>query len=133
MSKQHTKRVWTWLRQVNRDSTMTGAAKGAAISIADHWNEEKGFAFPGSDVMAVEIGRAQSTALEGGNLLEEQGHLRIERGSKGSGNSHRYYPIIKPIEKYRSADISEPRKKYRPADISNPRRDIVTGDDEIPF
>lgn len=129
MSAKHTKQAWQWLRQVNRDPDLPSSATKVALSVADHWNERTGYAFPGTDLIASEIGMTQSTALAGGNALEQCGHLRIERGSKGSGHSHHYYPLMK----YRPADISKSRGKYRSADISTRSRNAVTDDDEIPL
>jgi hypothetical protein len=128
MSARHTKRVWNWLRQVNADPELPGSAKGAAISIADHWNERAGKAWPGTDTIATEIGRRQSTATEGVNALEGRGHLRIERGMRGRGKSHRYFPLMK----HQATDISDP-VKYRPADISEPVTMPIEGTDEIPL
>src|SRR5262245_52956346 len=113
MTAKHTKRQWAWLRQVNADPELAGSAKGAAISIADHWNERSGYAYPGSNTIATEIGKEQSTALDGVNALEARGHLRVVRGTRGRGKSNRYYPL----EKYRQTDISDPGK-YRQAGIS---------------
>jgi hypothetical protein len=99
-SKNFTRRIFCWLRQINRDCELPHSAKAVAIALVDYFNEDEGgVAWPGLRAIADASGiKSKATVHDLIERLEAHGHLRIERGNAGRGghgHSNRYWMIIK--------------------------------------
>ena len=61
-TKAFARRVFAYIKQVNRDTDLPSAAVRVGLVIADHWNEESGVAHPSLQTIALESGLGEGTA-----------------------------------------------------------------------
>ncbi len=94
-TKEFTRRVFSYIKQVNRDKDLPSAAVRVGLVIADHWNEKDGDAHPSLLTIALESGLADGTVRRMLPHLIERGHLAIKVGSRGSGHPNHYQPLEK--------------------------------------
>ncbi|MDE5465228.1 helix-turn-helix domain-containing protein [Bradyrhizobium sp. CSS354] len=92
-TKEFTRRVFAYIKQVNRDKELPSAAVRVGLVIADHWNEESGEARPSLQTIALESGLGEGTVRRMLPALVERGHLAVQVGSRGSGHPNRYWPL----------------------------------------
>ena len=52
-TKEFTRRVFAYIKQVNRDKDLPSAAVRVGLVIADHWNEKDGDAHPSLQTIAL--------------------------------------------------------------------------------
>lgn len=74
------------------------------IYLADHCNEEKGYAWPSIKRLSKRTGMGQSTVKRAVAALELMGLIRVSRQSKmvdGSRFSNRYYLSCFPAEPFK--------------------------------
>lgn len=92
-SQEFKRRRRAYIEKVRCDQKLPAPAKLICWVISDHWNEESGEAFLSTNTIAIEAGLSPTTVKR--MLLHSRmvDHMRIEFGSKGSGNSNRYRPI----------------------------------------
>jgi hypothetical protein len=94
-TKDFTRRVFAYIKKVNRDRELPSAAVRVALVIADHWNEESGEARLSLETIALEAGLGEGTVRRMLPVLVERGHVAVQWGSRGSRHSHRYTPLEK--------------------------------------
>jgi hypothetical protein len=94
-TKEFTRRVFAYIKQVNRDKELPSAAVRVGLVIADHWNENDGDAHPSLQTIALESGLGEGTVRRMLPHLIERGHLSIQTGSRGSGHPNHYRPLEK--------------------------------------
>jgi hypothetical protein len=95
-SAAFTHQIFLWLAQVNTDRKLPLCAIKVAICLASLFNEENGgAAWLGTEKIGIAIGRSKTTVIEGLGHLEARGHLRIQPGKQGRGNSGHYWMIPK--------------------------------------
>ncbi len=94
-TKEFTRRVFGYIKQMNRDKELPSAAVRVALVIADHWNEESGEAHPSLQTIALESGLGEGTVRRMLPALVERGYLAVQVGSRGSGHPNRYWPLDK--------------------------------------
>ena len=104
--KEHNARMWTWLKQVNRDRNLPPSKTAVAVVLADHSNYAKPDTWPSAATIAEESGLAESSVTETLAKLAAGGHLETTPGKKGRGHSSRHKLIVKP----RPAGISTAKK-----------------------
>ncbi|UGY28171.1 helix-turn-helix domain-containing protein [Bradyrhizobium septentrionale] len=92
-TKEFTRRVFAYIKQMNRDKELPSAAVRVGLVIADHWNEESGEAHPSLQTIALESGLGEGTVRRMLPALVECGHLAVQVGSRGSGHPNRYWPL----------------------------------------
>ena len=107
-SKKFAARVFAYIKQVNGDSELPSAAVRVALVIADHWNEEDGFARISTDTIADEGGIGQGTVRRMLPHLIERGHLTVEFGCRGSGHCSKYFPLEQPTKAHLDVARKEP-------------------------
>jgi hypothetical protein len=107
---RHTRRVFLWLEQVIADTQKWPAGFKLAYGIAQYWNCEMDYAFPGLDKLATKSGLSRSTVKRMTPYLVKLGHLRVETGG-GAGNHSRFWPIIKAAGAAEKEVNSEPLKE----------------------
>jgi hypothetical protein len=112
MSKTHVRAVFNFLAAVCADKkTSRGSAMKVAFAISQHINWETGEAFLSLDTLAKECGIWPTSVALAVENLADCGLLEFERGSQGSGHSHRY----RLPEKYYPAAASLPNPTDRSA------------------
>ena len=94
-TKEFTRRVFAYIKQVNRDKDLPSAAVRVGLVIADHWNENDGDAHPSLQTIALKSGLGEGTVRRMLPHLIERGHLAIQVGSRGSGHPNHYQPLEK--------------------------------------
>ena len=94
--KEHNARMWTWLKQVNRDRNLPPSKTAVAVVLADHSNYAKPDTWPSAATIAEESGLAESSVTETLAKLAAGGHLETTPGKKGRGHSSRHKLIVKP-------------------------------------
>jgi Helix-turn-helix domain len=119
--KAHNVRMWTWIKQVNRDRSLPPSKTAVAVVLADRSNYEKPDTWPSIATIAEECGMAESSAVETIQKLIAAGHLNSTPGRRGRGHSTRYRLIVKP----RPAEVYVTEKtpgfapiKPRPAEVN---------------
>jgi hypothetical protein len=123
-SKAFSRKVFSWLHQVNGDDKLPASAVKVAVRLSPGFNEDKGgMAWPGLQTIADDIGKCKSTVLEMVRCLEARGHLRVKWGQQGKGHSNRYWMILKgqqaDLFETPKGQVSEP--KGQPADLTHLR------------
>jgi hypothetical protein len=94
-TKEFSRRVFAYIKQVNRDKDLPSAAVRVGLVIADHWNEKDGEARLSLETIALEGGLGEGTVRRMLPALVERGHLAVQLGSRGSRHSNRYWPLEK--------------------------------------
>jgi hypothetical protein len=96
LSKQFTRKIFVWLRQIKDDHALSPSAARVALQMIEHFNErEGGKAWAGERGLADAIGTSKSTVQRVIHRLEARGHLRVEWGKQGRGHSNRYWMQLK--------------------------------------
>ena len=116
-----TRDLFAWLHQVNADPDLPAAATKIALAISYHINRGNGEAWPTTLTLAERASVNKSTASRMVRLLETSGHLEIENGLQGRGNSHRYRMAIKGAQEHLS---DEERVRLRNERVRLRRRTI---------
>src|SRR6516165_5684597 len=109
-SKNFTRNVFAWLRQVKNDHRLPPSAALLALQLIEHFNQRLGgTAWASCEHLAAAIGMSKATAVSLLHRLEARGHLNVEWGKQGRGHSNRYWMIVKGQQ----ADLFETKKGQR--------------------
>jgi hypothetical protein len=126
-SRQHTRDLHEWLREVCRDPGLECADFRIAYVIADHINRKSGEAWPALQTIAAEAALAKNTVIAGIRRLTHAGHLGLVPGRAGSGHSH-HYRLLKKVQ---PVDLLPKQEKVQPTNgkgaASAPEPLIPTG------
>jgi hypothetical protein len=95
-SKNFTRNVFAWLRQVKNDHRLPPSAALLALQLIEHFNQRLGgTAWASCEHLAAAIGMSKATAVSLLHKLEDRGHLNVEWGKQGRGHSNRYWMVLK--------------------------------------
>jgi hypothetical protein len=110
-SKNFTRQIFAWLRQVKNDHTLQPSAALLALQLTEHFNRRLGgAAWASCETLAAGVGMGKTTAVRLLHEFERRGHLKVEWGKQGRGHSNQYWMLIKGP----SADLlSEPKRSIK--------------------
>src|SRR5262245_41378662 len=120
-TKKFTRKTFVFLHQINHDPRCCPVDVCVALELTQYFNEkiENGRAWPGYKTIGDAIGVHETTVLRSIHRLEATGHIRVEWGCQGKGNSNRYWMIIQPAEKARKGAPTH-LSKPAPTQVSKP-------------
>jgi hypothetical protein len=121
-TKQHVRRVFQWLEQVNADKNLPSSAFKIAFVIAQHLNEETGEAWPSTETIGSYCALYPSSVRVMVDNLVKHGHLAVEWGRKGRGHPNKYRPILKPQQ----PAVLRSRRKPQPDETKPQPDDLKT-------
>lgn len=100
-----------WLNQIAADGELPPNACRVAVRLAHYHDRDKGYAWPGIERLAGELGiKSPNTVRAAVKALEKRGHLAVEWSAGGPKQTHRFVPILagQPFKLLKGYDGANP-------------------------
>lgn len=122
-------RLRAWVQAILRNRDAPGNAVRVAVALAEHFNFERGDAWPKQVTLAEEAGLSQPAASKALAWLKEAGALTVQRGRYG--NEYRFLLDGADIWKsdIRKPNIQEPENSGRVIRFPNMENSVSGGSD----